>query len=135
MYTGPLVKAMRKAFPGNAVKRNPKWVVLEDNDPTGYKSHKAIDAKSSVGISTLDLPRRSPDLNVLDYCLWHEINVRMRKQEKKMSKAKKEPRVQYLERLRRTALMLPTQLVQRGVKDMRRRVGLIVQAKGSLFNE
>ena len=29
-----------------------------------------------------DSPRRSPDLNVLDYSLWHAINERMREEEK-----------------------------------------------------
>ena len=35
------------------------WKVLEDNDPTGYKSSKGMAAKAAAGIETLDLPKRS----------------------------------------------------------------------------
>ena len=64
-YKGPLKNALKRAFPK---RRN--HVILEDNDPSGYKSGKGLQAKSEAGISTLDLPKRSPDLNVLDYSLW-----------------------------------------------------------------
>ena len=40
MYSGPLAKALSKAWPG---KRS--WRVLEDNDPTGFKSNKGKIAK------------------------------------------------------------------------------------------
>eukprot|EP00973_Karenia_brevis_P092088 12410694-Karenia_brevis.AAC.1 len=67
MYKGPLAKALRKAYPAEAAKATPKWLVLEDKDPSGYKSSKGMAAKDAVGISADELPRRSPDLNVLDY--------------------------------------------------------------------
>ena len=72
---------MRKAFPAHAAKARTKWCVLEDNDPAGYKSSKAKAAKADIGIVTDDLPRRSPDFNVLVYALWHAINLSMRAQE------------------------------------------------------
>ena len=75
MYKGPLLKAIKKAYPDQAKKPATKWVVLEDNDPTGYKSSKGMSAKKSAGITTDDLPRRSPDLNALGYALWHGINL------------------------------------------------------------
>jgi hypothetical protein len=46
------------------------------NDPSRYKSRNARDATMASNIVRDDLPRRSPDLNVFDYCLWH--NKRMR---------------------------------------------------------
>ena len=47
-YAGPLQKALKRAFPHKASYR-----LLEDNDPTGYKSGKAIDMKkSSMAICT-----------------------------------------------------------------------------------
>ena len=73
---------MQKAFPAHAAKKKSMWKVLEDNDPSGYKSGPGKAAKEEVCIITNDLPKRSPDLNVLDYCLWAEINKRMRAQEK-----------------------------------------------------
>ena len=42
---------------------------------------------------------------------------------------------EYMERLRKTALGLPRAVVEKAVVDMRRRVRLIVQRRGRLFNE
>lgn len=135
MYRGPLRRAMEKAFPEEAAKARPRWVVMEDNDPAGYKSGKAAAAKDAARIRTLSLPRRSPDFNVLDYSLWHAINVRMRAAEAKMRPAKVETREEFLKRLRRCAMTLPKSVVEPAVKDMRRRLRLTVEAKGSLFTE
>ena len=135
MYTGPLLKAIKKAYPDQAKKPTTKWVVLEDNDPTGYKSSKGMSAKKSVGISTDDLPRRSPDLNVLDYALWHAINLRMRKQEASWPSDKKESADEYKQRLRKTALGLPQSYVAKCVGDMARRCGQLFKRKGQLFRE
>ena len=66
MYSGPLRQALEKGYP-NA---RGCWRVMEDNDPTGYKSSKGMAAKAATGIATLDLPKRSPDLNSLDFSLW-----------------------------------------------------------------
>ena len=78
MYEGPLTAALARAYLEHAAKSRAKWIVLEDNDPAGYKSERALAAKEAAGIVIDDLPKRSPDLNVLDYSLWHSINVRMR---------------------------------------------------------
>ena len=102
MYEGPLVKALEKAFPEHAAKAGAKWLVLEDNDPSGYKAKSVEAKKAELGIHVLQLPPRSPDLNVLDYSLWHEINVRLRKQESVFPASKKEPKQQFVDRLRRT---------------------------------
>ena len=44
-----------------------KSVVLDDNDPTGYKSNKALEAKRKLGIQATRFPKYSPDLNPLDF--------------------------------------------------------------------
>ena len=108
---------------------------LEDNDPTGYKSGKGVAAKKEAGIVALSLPKRSPDLNPLDYGLWHAINVEMKKQENMMRKNKKETTAAYMARLRRTALSLPAPLVKSTVMSMYKRIRLVVQAKGGLIKE
>ena len=90
LYKGPLLKAMEKAYPEHAQRPYAKWIILEDNDPAGYKSSKGMAAKAVAGIVTDHLPRRSPDLNVLDYSLWHAINEKMRQTEKSWPKTKKE---------------------------------------------
>lgn len=133
MYKGPLVKAMQKGFPHRS--GNCKWTVLEDNDPAGYKARKALDAKREAGIVTDDLPRRSPDLNVLDYSLWHAINVKLRAQEAAFPKSKRESAEEYKKRLRATALRLPPTVVKAAVASMRRRVKLVKAQRGGLFKE
>ena len=69
MYKGPVSKALHKAYPSKRSFR-----VLEDNDPSGFKSSKGVKAKEEVKIAAFDIPKRSPDLNVCDYALWKEVN-------------------------------------------------------------
>ena len=135
MYKGPLLKAMAKAYPEHARSARARWLVLEDNDPAGYKSSKGVAAKVEAGIRAESLPCRSPDLNVLDYSLWHTINLRMRKQEKNFPLQFKESEEQFKERLKRTALGLPAAVVSKAVRDMHRRVRMVLTEKGDLFNE
>ena len=108
---------------------------MEDNDPTGYKSSQGKAAKRESNIVTDDLPQRSPDLNVLDYSLWHAINVRMRAQEAPFPSGKRETQAEFLARLRKTALGLPQREVGKAVQDMRRRVALVLARNGKLFTE
>ena len=88
-YEGPLVTALSKAWPGRRC-----WTVLEDNDPTGFKSNAGIAAKANAGITVFPIPERSPELNVSDYAVWNEVNKRMRNQEKAWPKGKRETREQ-----------------------------------------
>ena len=111
------------------------WNVLEDNDPSGYKSSKGIQAKEAVHIKSFDIPKRSPDLSVCDYALWPEVNRRMRAQEKRWAPNKKETRAQYLKRLRRTALNLPTVFIDTSIKSMQRRCSSLSDARGKHFEE
>ena len=74
MYAGPLRRALeREEYP----HVRGCWRVLEDNDPAGYKSSKGMAAKAAAGIETLDLPKRSPDLNPLDFSFWAAANQKM----------------------------------------------------------
>ena len=134
MYS-ELAKVMAKAFPERAATPRAKWQVLEDNDPAGYKSRKAVAKKAELGIKVMELPPRSPDLNVLDYCLWHTINTRLRKQEAEFPKNKKESKLEFLARLRHTALTLPPSVVTKAVRSMKRRCQMIAEKKGYLIDE
>ena len=92
-------------------------------------------AKADARMRSEDLPRRSPDLNVLDYSLWHEINKRMREEEKQFPAKRKETKEQHLERLRASALGLPRASGEGAVRNMHDRVRKVVAAKGCLFLE
>lgn len=130
-----LKKVLEKHNPEKAARPNHRWVVLEDNDPAGYKSSAGRQAKRDCKMKSLDLPPRSPDLNPLDYSIWREINGRMRSQEAEMGANRRESKEAFQKRLRRVALSLPQSVVEKAVKDMRRRVKEVLKAKGGLFTE
>ena len=112
-----------------------KFRIMEDNDPTGYKSTLAKETKQALGLSVLELPPRSPDLNGLDYSVWAEVNRRMRNQEKKWHLSKRESRDQYLARLRRTAMGLPPAYINGVIGSMAKRCKLLERASGGHFPE
>ena len=130
MYEGPIFKALKRQYP----RRTP-WNVLEDNDPAGFKASKGVQAKAAVGIKVFPIPRRSPDLNICDYALWLEVNRRMRKQEANWSTARRETRKAYLARLRRTAMRLPADFINRRIENMRTRCLRLKAANGNHFRE
>ena len=97
-YRGPIKRALEAEYPGRRT-----YTILEDNDPSGFKSGPGRDAKRDAGIHVFEIPKRSPVLNVCDYFLWSAVNKRMRAQEKKFAEGKRETRHAFLRRLRRTA--------------------------------
>lgn len=130
MYKGPVLGALRKAFPSKRCFR-----VLEDNDPSGFKSSKGIAAKEEAKITPFEIPKRSPDLNVCDYALWKEVNKRMRLQEKSWPDSKKETRGEFMARLRRTAMRLPSSFIGRAIGDMKNRCEKLQAAEGYYIEE
>ena len=125
-----MATALTKARPGRQ-----RWTVLEDNDPTSFKSNAGIAAKANAGITVFPIPKRSPELNVLDYAVWKGVNKRMRNQEKAWPKGKRETREQYAGRLRRTAMRLPQSFIDDSVGDMQRRCQRLYAARGHHFEE
>ena len=100
-----------------------------------YNWLPVAETATDKNIVTDDLPKRSPDLNVLDYSLWRAINVRMRAQEASFPSGMRETQAEFLARLRKTALGLPQREVGKAVQDMRRRVAMVLARNGKLFNE
>ena len=129
LYAGPLRRSLERAYP----RFKGTWKVMEDNDPAGYKSNAAQEAKKRNNIEPLSLPRRSPDLNPLDYSVWAQINRKMRAQEAKFAKTKKETRAEFLRRLRRCAMGLSSDYVNETIGDLRSRCQKLVAAKGGHF--
>ena len=130
MYAGPILRALKKA---HGARR--KWRVLEDNDPTGWKSRKGVAAKAAAGIDLFRIRRRSPQLNVCDYALWAEVNKRMRRQERRWPVGKRETRAAYLARLRRVALRLPKAFIDKSICNMKVRCQRLLAARGKHFEE
>ena len=99
------------------------------------KSRKAVQCKEELGIEAMIVPKRSPDLNVLDYRIWAEVNRQMRETERNWPKSYKESRAEYKDRLKRTALGLSRSFVRKAVEDMKRRCELVTAANGWYFQE
>ena len=81
------------------------------------------------------ISKRSPNLNVMDYSVWAEVEKRMREQERKMPPGKREAREKFEKRLDKTAENLPKFSIYRAIGSMKRRCGFLSKAKGGLFEE
>ncbi len=121
MYRGPIMNALKK-------HRGEKssYLLAEDNDPSGYKSSKAVAEKRSLHIRTVDWPRYSPDLMPLDFSLWTDIGKRVRNTAPKG----RESVSAFKQRLRRLALCTSTATVRAAVEAMRARAAMIWAADG-----
>lgn len=122
LYRGPIAKVLRRVA---ADKAQP--TILEDNDPTGYKSNKAKRAKKQLGIRVVSLPPYSPDLNPCDFFLWNSIESRMQKCDPKSAGETVE---QYKKRLRKIALATPPRVLGKAVASIKKRAHAIYNADG-----
>ena len=105
--------------------RKPKYLVVEDNDPVGYKSRKAIAVKRRYGIETLEWPRYSPDLNPLDFHVWDAVE-----EQALLSLSGPTTIKAYKAKLRRIAFALPEASIRKAVLEMRTRAQDIYEAEG-----
>ena len=69
---GPIRSALRRAYP-----KKRSFQMLEDNDPTGFKSEAGQNAKKAAKIHVLEIPKRSPDLSVMDYAIWKQVTYQI----------------------------------------------------------
>ena len=86
-------------------------------------------------MDVLEIPKRSPDLNVLDYSMWSTVEGLLRKQERNMKDATKETREQFIRRLDRTAYGLSEETINKAIGSLQRRCQLLDAAEGGLFHE
>ena len=66
-----------------------KFLHLEDNDTSGFKSKKGEVAKDASKINVLEIPQRSPDVSVMHDAVRKQIARKMRQQEESGSRTKK----------------------------------------------
>lgn len=137
-WNGPAAAHFYKHLKGVAVKVAPKKQyhrILEDNDPAGLQSGAGREAKAELRLTTFSIPKRSPDLNPLDFGVWKEVSRRMREQEQHWPEKKTETREAYLKRLSRTARALPAKFINACIADLRRRAQRLYERGGELFEE
>ena len=91
--------------------------------------------KNTASLNVLSIPKRSPDLNVLDYCIWNAVETRLRTQERKFPSTKSETRADFGKRLDKTAAGLEPALINNAIKKTKHRCELLYKAKGGLFEE
>ena len=130
VYADVIEPALKKKYPSKI-----RFTILEDNDPTGNMSKKGIAAKAAAKMDLLRIPKRSPDLNVLDYHIWSAVERLMRKQEQNMKDARSETRSEFIRRLDRTAFGLSEETINDAIGSLQRRCQLLLKAKGGLFVE
>ena len=94
-----------------------RYILLEDNDPTGFKASIAVATKAAMKIQPIAFPTYSPDLNPLDYALWQEVENRMGRQQAPAG----ETIEGFKARLSRTAKSIPTRVVTKMLASMRGR--------------
>ena len=90
--------------------RRRHFTILEDKDPVGNQSKAGRSANRVSRLSLFRIPKRSPELNVMDFAVWSEIELRMRRQGRKFPKGNVETRASFLHRPQRTARNLPKSL-------------------------
>ena len=130
LYKAAVLKSLRQAFP-----RLRRFNLLKDNDPAGFKSRKGRAAKRAAKITTFHILKRSPDFSIMDYYIWRAVTVKMRIQERKFPRPRRETRAAYIARLRRAAFSLPRAAVTKAVDSMRKRCRLIYEARGGHIEE
>ena len=125
LYKGPILAALHRTYP-----RARSYLMLEDNDPTGFKSSAGVRTKNQANIRVLAIPKRSPDLSGMDYAVWKKIVQTMRSQERRFKKSKRESRSDFLARLQRTAKSLPRSFINKAIGNMKERCNRVYEAKG-----
>jgi hypothetical protein len=129
VYTDTVLPALKKRYTSRK-----RFVLLEDNDPTGNCSKRGVAAKREGKMEVLQIPKRSPDLNVLDYAVWSKVERMLRKQEQKMTK-KTETREEFEKRLDKTAFSISEEDINNWVGNLHKRCQQLHAAKGGLFEE
>ena len=81
------------------------------------------------------IPKRSPDLSVMDYAIWKAVSRRLRRQERTFPANEVETKEKFMERLKKTARRLPSALVTLSIADLRRRCQRLHAARGGHFEE
>ena len=88
-----------------------------------------------LNIDVFEIPKRSPDLNPLDFAFCSAVNVRLRAQEAKFSEEYRETRKAFVARLKRTVMRVPASVLGPMARSMKRRCAAVKKANGGNFEE
>ena len=71
----------------------------------------------------------------MDYCIWANVEKKLREQGRTWPAHRRETRVQFIRRLRRVVKQWLENEIKKAIGDMKRRCELLYRAKGGLFDE
>ena len=98
-----------------------KMDLYRDNDPSGYESRKGKKAEENSKINVKPLPVGSPDVMPLDFTLWDAVDRDMKADEKEWPEDKTETYEEFEARLKKTAMALPSTVIEKACLSMHRR--------------
>ena len=107
---------------------NPRGkLFLQDGDPS-QNSKLCKDAMDSVGCRLFHIPARSPDLNPIEN-VFHNIGKKIR-EEALNNKIKDETFAQFADRARRMCLSYPSDIIDKTIESMPKRITMVIKNKG-----
>ncbi len=120
---------MREQFPALFERSsNPKGkLFLQDGDPS-QNSRKAQEAISQVGGKKFSIPARSPDLNPIEN-VFNNVKFQMREDALK-NRITHETYSQFCARAKATLLNYSSEVIDRTIESMGKRVDMVIKAKG-----
>ena len=128
LFYRALADFLRAEYPESVGK---KWVIIEDNDPAGFRAKKSIEIKKELKLEPIGLPPKSPDISPLDYSIWSHVLKTMRAQERKMRK--KESKKCHIERIKSTMKNMDKNFLRKTMRSMKKRLTACYKAKGGHF--
>jgi hypothetical protein len=105
--------------------------VIRDNDPKGYDTTRGRAAEEACTVTALALPKRSPNLQALDYTFHKAVAQVLRRQEKQFPANKVESRDEFKERLLAAYHSLSKETVEQGCAAMLARLRRLHDAGGA----
>ena len=120
---------IRNNFPEMFMKaQNPKGkLFLQDGDPS-QNSAKAHEALDEIGCRLFKIPARSPDLNPIEN-IFHLIGRQLRKDALEQG-LENETYESFCKRIRRTVLNFSSEVIDKTVASMPKRIDMIIKSKG-----
>ena len=104
--------------------------LVRDNDPKGYQSGKGMKAERDAGVVVLRLPKRSPNLQAMDYTFHMQIQKVLRGQEKGWPREKVETREEFAERVLLAYRSIPKAAIDKGCAQMKERLQSLYEHQG-----
>lgn len=107
---------------------NPRGkLFLQDGDPS-QNSKVSRDAMDSIGCRLFHIPARSPDLNPIEN-VFHNIGKKLR-EDALTKRIEQETFQQFADRARRICLSYPSEVIDKTIESMPKRIDMVIKSKG-----